>query len=193
MHKICCVAAALILASPLSCWADPQTPVTPPAPAAMPSPDGLHMPQLAFTATPDDEAEYDKYFYFHRANTTFAQAWADIRECDDLASGNAGYSAGTVATPGMGILTGAIAGALAGALAAKIAGSAEYRKTHRINMRNCMGFKQYQRFGLSQSLWSKFNFEEGAGRRREDERNTDLALQALVASGPTPTAKELGL
>jgi hypothetical protein len=56
-----------------------------------------------------------------------------------------------------------------------------------------MGFKQYERYGLPRDLWTEFNFEEGLGRKREPVRLRALALQALVASGPKPQAKGLGL
>ena len=38
----------------------------------LPSADGLAMPKLDFTADPQIVSDYDKYFYFHRADTTFA-------------------------------------------------------------------------------------------------------------------------
>ncbi|WP_226019143.1 hypothetical protein [Novosphingobium sp. FKTRR1] len=179
-------------------------PVAAPAPAlapdgleAIPSTEGLVAPKLDFTATPQDEADFDKYFYFHRANTSFADAYADIRECDALASGSSIYlggNAGTAAAAAQyGVLPAAIGGAIGSLVADAIFGSAARRQQRRVNMRNCMGFKQYQRFGLTHDLWSAFNFEEGMGRKREGVRNEALALQALVASGPAPTTKELGL
>jgi hypothetical protein len=79
------------------------------------------------------------------------------------------------------------------AIADAIFGSAARRAQRRINLRNCMGFKGYQRYGLAEKQWKDFNFEEGHGRKKEGERDDALELQALVASGPKPTAKELGL
>ena len=155
------------------------------------------MPRLEFTATPVDEADFDKYFYFHRANTTFAQAYADIRECDALASGSSIYynssSATAAALANSSVLAAGVGGALAGAMMDAIFGSSARREQRRLNLRNCMHFKDYQRFGLSHDLWSEFNFEEGNGRKKEGVRNDALALQALVASGPEPKTKELGL
>ena len=92
-----------------------------------------------------------------------------------------------------GALAGGIGGALGSAIADAIFGSAARRQQRRINLRNCMGFKGYQRYGLSEDLWKEFNFEEGLGRKKENERDDALELQALVASGPKPTTKELGL
>lgn len=164
----------------------------------VPSTDGLTMPPLEFTPTPLDEADYDKYFYFHRDGTTFAEAYADIKECDALASGSSIYlGASQAAVNGAmmqyGALAGGIGGALGSALADAIFGSAERRKQRRVNLRTCMGYKQYQRYGLNHDLWEAFNFEEGNGRKKEGRRNDALALQALVASGPKPKTKELGL
>lgn len=156
------------------------------------------MPRLDFVDTPEVEASFDKYFYFHRENTSFAEAYADIRECDALASGSSiylgadsGAMAGAMAQ--YGVLPGAIGGAIGGLVADAIFGSAARREQRRVNLRNCMGFKGYKRYGLNRDLWTAFNFEEGLGRKREPVRLRALALQALVASGPKPQTKELGL
>ena len=160
----------------------------------IPSSAGLEMPKLDFVSTPAIEADFDKFFYFHRDGTSFEEAYADIRECDALASGSSIYLGGD---PGMMTgqygIGGAIGGALGSAIADAIFGSAARRAQRRVNLRNCMGFKQYKRYGLSRDLWTQFNFEEGLGRKREPVRLRAIALQALVASGPTPNAKDLGL
>lgn len=175
-------------AEPVSSAPDPGDERTPP---------GLVMPTLAFIPTPQDALDYDKFFYFYRNETSFTEAYADIKECDALASGvnyygggNSAAVAGATAQYGM---AGAIGGAIGSALADAIFGSAERRRLKRISQRNCMSFKGYSRYGLSQELWKKFNFEEGMGRKREDVRGEALQLQALVASGPKPDSKELGL
>jgi hypothetical protein len=155
----------------------------------------IEMPALQFKATAADAADYDKYYFFHRAETSFDQAFSDISECDALASGisyyrgtsepYAGYYAGQY---GIG---GAIGGAIGAALADAIFGSSERRKVRRINMRNCLGFKGYQRFGLSKELWKKFNFEEGNGREEAETRDAMLLQQTRVASGPKPLQEPL--
>lgn len=159
-------------------------------------PASVEMPKLDFTATPEIEADFDKYFYFHRADTSFAEALADIRECDALASGanfygGADSSAIAAASAQYGALAAGIGGAIGSAMADAIFGSAQRRKMHRINMRNCMAFKDYQRYGLSRDLWTEFNFEEGMGRKKEDVREAALRQQAKVASGPAPRTKAL--
>jgi hypothetical protein len=154
------------------------------------------MPTLAFEETAEDVANYDKYFYFHRPDTGFDQAYADIVECDALGSGISIYRgadsaamAGAMAQYGVG--PGLIGGAIASALIDGIFGSAERRKARRQNMRTCMYYKGYDRYGLTKSLWREFNFEEGNGREEEAVRTRDLLIQARVASGPRPQQKVL--
>ncbi|WP_298192337.1 hypothetical protein [Novosphingobium sp.] len=155
------------------------------------------MPKLEFVSTPETEKDFDKYFYFHRANTTFTEAYIDIHECDALASGSSIYYDSSTATAAAlansSVLAAGVGGAIAGAMMDAIFGSSARREQRRINLRNCMHFKDYKRYGLSRDLWAEFNFEEGMGRKKEDRRNEALALQALVASGTAPTTKELGL
>ena len=163
----------------------------------IPSPASLTAPPLEFVAKPEDEPSFDKYFYFHRAGTSFEEAYADIRECDALASGSSIYLDSGPAMAGAmanyGVLAGGVGGAVGGLIADAIFGSAARRAQRRTNLRNCMGFKQYHRYGLTRDLWTAFNFEEGMGRKREPVRLRALALQALVASGPAPRTTELGL
>lgn len=167
-------------------------------PYELPDPATLERPKLDFAPTPQDEADFDKFFYFHREGTSFPEAYADVRECDALASGSSIYLGGNSgalagATAQYGVLAAGIGSAVGSLLADAIFGSAARRQQRRVNLRNCMGFKGYQRYGLSGDLWKKFNFEEGLGRKKEGERDDALEIQALVASGPKPTAKELGL
>ncbi len=63
---------------------------------AIPDQASVVMPELTFAATPEIEAVYDKYYYFHRADTNFTTALADLRECDAFARGlttGIGYTA----------------------------------------------------------------------------------------------------
>lgn len=197
--KIACVTLLLLL--PITAYAQEVLQAEPVAAgetgAESPDPAKLKMPALAFAPNPMIEADYDKYFYFHRAGTSFAEAYTDIKECDALASGISLYMGNSAVMNGAmaqyGVLTAGIGSALGSVLADAIFGSAERRKIRRINLRNCMFFKEYQRYGLTHELWDSFNFEEGMGRKREGVREQALQLQALVASGPMPQTKELGL
>jgi hypothetical protein len=159
-----------------------------------PDPATVTLPELTFTATPEIEDSFDKYFYFNRANTSFAEAWNELMDCDLLASGlSSGVGYQPVYYPYAGTMAGALGGAIGNVMAAAIFGSAEKRRVRRVNMRRCMHYKGYQRYGLEKELWQKFNFEEGFSTTDAPERTAKLAQQAKVASGPKPTAQELGL
>ena len=155
----------------------------------------LAMPKLAFTASPTDAQDFDKYYVFHRPETSFAEAYADIVECDGYARGlSSGVAYQEVPYPYAGTMAGAIGGAIGNALAVAIFGSAEKRRLRRVNIRQCMNFKGYERFGLSKDLWKEFNFEEGLSGVTEKDRQRCLMLQAMVASAPTqPQGEVLGL
>ncbi|MBX3595207.1 MAG: hypothetical protein KF783_12085 [Sphingomonas sp.] len=154
----------------------------------------VEMPALAFAATPEDEASYDKYFYFRRTGVTYSDAYRDIVECDGYARGLAsGIGYAQTPYPYAGTMAGAVGSAIGTAMAMAIFGSAEKRRLRRVNMRQCMNFKGYQRYGLKKSLWEAFNFEEGLSDMPESRRFDYLKRQALVASAAAPQGKELGL
>ena len=180
--------------------AAPAAQVEPPAPAVEPAPPSaasavdpstIPLPDLAFQ--PDEEVirNYVKYFYFHRENSDFASAHADLLECDAYARGFASLPYMNVPYPYAGTLGGAIGGAIGNAMADAIWGSAQRRQLRRINMRTCMTFKGYRVYGLPKSLWEEFNFEEGLNSVEESRRAQLLRVQARVASGPTPQVGEL--
>jgi len=137
------------------------------------------MPDLAFEATADDVADFEKFFYFHRDGTDFSTAFADISECDALASGVSYY--GSYAGGGV----------IGSAVSDLIYGSAERRRIRRINLRNCMGYKEYSRYGMERERWQKFNFEEGNYKVSATKRQAFLMKQARVASGPKPVGQVL--
>ena len=166
---------------------------------AIPDPATVVMPDLAFKPTPEIEATYEKYYYFRRVDTTFQEALADVRECDGLARGLAmstNYNT-SYYYYGASPLAGAVGGAIGSAIAVAIFGSAELRKARRVNMRRCMHYKGYQRFGLEKGRWQTFNFEEGLSSVKEVDRQRMLAQQAKVAASVVPAAlvgqKDLGL
>lgn len=154
----------------------------------------LEMPKLDFTATPEDQASFDKYYYFRRAGVSYGDAYRDIVECDGYARGLAsGIGYVQPPYPYAGTMAGAVGGAIGSAMAMAIFGSAEKRRLRRINMRQCMNFKGYARYGLKKDLWEAFNFEEGLSDMPESRRFDYLKRQALVASTATPQGEELGL
>lgn len=172
--------------------AQPAAAQGPAAASAAPTPAAIAMPDLSFVPDAEDVSNYDKYFYFHRAETDFATAYDDLQECDGYARGLAyRASGGPVPYPYAGTLSGAIGGAIANAMVDAIWGSAERRRQRRMNMRTCMTFKGYRTYGLRKSLWETFNFEEGLAPVDEQRRQQLLRIQARVASGPTPQVGEM--
>ena len=154
----------------------------------------LEMPKLVFAATPADEKDFDKYYYFTRAGVSYADAYRDIVECDGYARGlQSGVAYTQVPYPYAGTMAGAVGGAIGSAMAMAIFGSAEKRRMRRVNMRGCMYYKGYQRHGLKKDLWEEFHFEEGLSDMPESRRFDYLKRQALVASSVKPEGKELGL
>ena len=152
-------------------------------------PASVPMPVLVFSPTAADRDDYAKYFYFHRAETDFETAFADVRECDRYARGPS-YSMGSLPVYNYGMV-GAVGGAIGGAVADAIFGSAQRRKMRRAILKTCMGYKEYEVYGLSRDLWTKFNFEEGNSSPPEDKRLTMLQMQAKVAAGPVPTGEKV--
>lgn len=176
-------AAWAATAAILAFWA--AVPLRAQAPAVDPA--TVAMPNLAFTPTPQHAENFEKYFYFHRADTDFATAYADLRECDGYARGLSFRTDLPASSPyGSGVM-----GAAGGVIADAILGSAERRRERRRNMLTCMRFKEYRVFGLPKELWEPFNFEEGNRQVPEDERQRLLMIQARAASGPTPTVAEV--
>lgn len=156
----------------------------------------VRTPDLSFDAAKVEPGDFEKYFIFHRPDTSFAEAYGDITECDALASGISiyrGVDAGTMAaqTAQYGLLAGAIGGAIANVMVDAIFGSAARRQARRVNLRNCMYFKGYDRYGLEKELWQSFNFEEGLSKTAPAERAEKLLVQARVASGPAPKLEKL--
>lgn len=124
---------------------DPMTVV--PDPATVP------MPKLDFVSNPLIEADFDKYYFFNRANTTFEEALADLRDCDGFARGlSSGYKYQEAPYPYTYTAAGAAGGVIANVMIAAIFGSAEKRRLRRVNMRRCMGYRGYARFGLEKDL-----------------------------------------
>jgi hypothetical protein len=119
--------------------------------------DAVEIPNLHFTPTPAIEREYGQYFYYHRDDTDFATALADIRECDAYARGISLR------------LDGGASGPVVGAVTDAIFGAAQRR--------------DIRRYGLPKAIWSQFNAEDGAD---EGTRERMMRIQARIASGPRP-------
>ena len=203
MNKRGCGAALVVLAlmigemsasaQTVRYLADSASPFGPPS-ADLSDKAGVTMPVLAFTSDGTEAADFDKYYAFLRADTDFATAYGDIAECDGYARGlQSGIGYMQTPYPYAGTMAGAVGGAIGNVMAVMIFGSAEKRRLRRVNMRTCMHFKGYQRYGLPKDLWDKFNFEEGLSGVSEEKRQGMLKQQAMVASAGTLQGKELGL
>lgn len=157
--------------------------------------EAVAMPDLAYEPDPGIEADFEKYFFFHREDTSFDQAFADIAECDALAHGMNNFSLGHI-TPSyvniadLGPVFGTYFAALGSPIDA-IFGSGKRREIRRYNIRTCMFYKGYDRYGLEKKLWQAFHFEEGFSRENASDRYAALLKQARVASGPKPPLEVL--
>jgi len=151
----------------------------------------ITIPSLQFAEQPEMVKAYDKYFYFFREQTSFADALADLRECDGYARGLA-YR---VTNDPHDLLGQGIVGSLMAPVGALIAdrlfGVPERRKARRTNMRVCMGYKGYHRYGLPQAIWQSFNFDDAIHEPVEADRQHMLMQQAKIASGDRPDKPEL--
>lgn len=141
------------------------------------------LPALAGTVSAADEADFDKYYYFRRSATDLQTAFADISECDSYAQGMTLSQSST--NVGAYYYPYGVIGILAVSLADAIMVSAEKRTLRREVMRNCMGFKGYDRHGLSKKAWQYFNFEEAVNAVDKGRRRELLIKQAgIAARGP---------
>ena len=145
---------------------------------------------VATGTTAADAKDFEKYFYFHRVDTSFSEALTDIRECDARARGlwNPPESGADSWDGDRGAygLTGAAAQAF-------IFGPAQERLARRATLRRCMFYKGYSRYGTAKTIWERFNYARDDGDLSEQQMQTMLAQQARLASGPRPQGRELGL
>lgn len=177
-----CVAQLASAQEPNSPQSDAQWQVWQPDPAR------LAPQEMAFAETPAMVKDYDKYFYFHRQSTSFVEALTDLRECDARARGI--WQGKTARGEAPGRTAYGLVGDLANAL---IFVPAQDRLFRRANLRRCMSFKGYARYGLPKALWESFNLQHIETATPERDIQMSLARQALVASGPQPTSRALGL
>jgi len=153
----------------------------------------IKLPNLSFTANARIAAGYDRFFYFHREGVDFATAYADLAECDALASApirrsnDAGrYSAGDF----WGMST--LGGPLWHSLQVTSRTRAERVRLHSVNMRNCMRFKGYRRYGLPEAIWKQFNLDANDIRSSTPAKLVEYRQKrAKLASGPLPLAEAI--
>jgi hypothetical protein len=152
-----------------------------------PDPSSVSSPATSFAETPLTIKNYDKYFYFYREGVRFSEALSDLRECD---SRSRGIWSGRSNSEYKGSSGYGLAADLAVTL---IFGPAQDRAVRRANMRRCMFYKGYERYGLPKEQWEAFNLQRIVNDTPERDVQISLARQALLASGPLPATQALGL
>jgi hypothetical protein len=171
------LALAVVAGSPLNAG-------TPPDPAI------VEVPAITEGRDPKVIEDGWKWFYFHRANTSYAQAYADIEDCyrflpvpnaggvsfPGFAPWRARADSKTVRPPPIGPygLVGDIIGSI-------VAGPIE-RRARQSRMRRCMEPKGYQRYPMSEDNWK---------RAVNHYSPLTLPVQAKLAAGAAPNALPL--
>lgn len=177
------LAAALICASRMGAAAAQDA-----GPIVMPDPATITVPDLAFKPTRGDIRNYDSYFYFNKPGVGYEKAFADIMECrsysqvfsfmpptpDFVPLGSEPYAADMSdkyanAALGFGLIGVGVLGFAMDILS-------DYDKNS--NMRRCMGYKGYKRYGTAYAVWRQID-------KGKDEA-PKIARLALIASGPSP-------
>lgn len=142
----------------------------------------------AFLAFRPPEGEtFARHFFFHRPGVSLEEARADLAECKTYASSAMFLPRSPGSLPPdpevlPPIVSGGSVGPLVGNLAFGLIEGGERAKIAAANMRKCMGFKGYGRYGLSDPLWKQLN----AGSPEEA-----LLRQARLAAGAAPSGRRL--
>ncbi|HEY0115127.1 MAG TPA: hypothetical protein VGB54_05350 [Allosphingosinicella sp.] len=148
-----------------------------PAAAGAPPPEAV----TAYQPAPGDADNFWRYFFFWRGGTTAEAARADLAECGGYARDPALWARIPERMPLEGGVQGADGsggqyGLVGVAMFSLVQGGLE-RRIALANMRRCMGFKGYRRYGLSAALWEPLN-------RGSPEQVVDRL--AAIAAGAEP-------
>jgi hypothetical protein len=161
--------------------------IEPPSPS---SGNTVVLPDLTFQATPSDVDHYWRYYYIHKPGISFATARSDFLECNAYSAsiqmqrdpdfvpygGDAPpntFDIGDAAFAQWGLV---------GVLIVGIANDDVNLETERENMRVCVTYKGYTRYGTTKAIWNSLY------KGTNDEIATRLAT---IASGPTPPGERL--
>src|SRR3954453_23691482 len=155
------------------------------APAVLPDPATVTVPDVTPSADPKVHDEGYKFYYFHNPSVSFAEAVQDFTEC------RAHLAIGSVQVPGFvawdeaqrrrdykGVPTyqpvaspyGLVGGIMADIIVPKMERGARSNK-----MRRCMGTRGYERYAIPEAAWNMIN--------QGDERQIIL-MQAKLSTGP---------
>jgi hypothetical protein len=158
-----------------------------PAPAQDPTPPDpatLTLPDMTPTRDPDVISDGWRHFYFHRAGVTYAEAYADFRDCYRFLPTSSATFGLLPATrlwnrrmPGAPAPPPAYNYGVVGAIIGGMVMSTLHRRDMQSRMRRCMEPRGYVRYPLKEDVWE---------RLIDNYSQVSIALQALAASGPAP-------
>lgn len=126
-----------------------------------PDPSMIVLPNLVFQPTQRDVSHYDEYFYFYKENVSYSRALADLEDCNSYSRvlspmhrepefvplGGEANPPTTQISAGFALMYGPIGLGIAAIAMDDIQAAME-----RANLRRCMGFKGYQRYGTSRFI-----------------------------------------
>lgn len=144
--------------------------------------------ESAFLAyQPAADESFARHFFFHRPGVAIEEARADLAECRSYASSAMLWPREPKSVPPdpkvlPPDVSGGPLGPLVGNIAFGLVEGSERGKIAAANMRKCMGFKGYDRYGLPDALWKLLN---------DGSPEDVLARLARLASGARPSGRRL--
>ncbi|HEX8062983.1 MAG TPA: hypothetical protein VF535_07180 [Allosphingosinicella sp.] len=144
--------------------------------------------ESAFLAyRPAAEETFARHFFFHRPGVPLDEASADLVECRTYADDAMLWPREPRSLPPdpktlPPNVSGGPMGPLVGGLAFSLVAGGERAKIASANLRKCMGFKGYDRYGLPDPLWKQLN---------SGTPDQVLLRLARLASGPAPSGRKL--
>lgn len=151
--------------------------------STLPDPSSITVPDVTPSTDPKVREEGYKFYYFHKPETSFAEAHQDFAECRAYL-----VVGGPANVPGFipwgethrrkvyeraPMFDGLVVAAMAAIIVPKLQRGLESNK-----MRRCMGTRGYDRYAISETAWKALN---------EGDEQQILLMQAKLASGPKPS------
>lgn len=146
-------------------------------------PAGIAVPDLSGSDAPAVVENGWKYFFYHRENTSFAEAYGDIADCYRFLA-PAGWANVAIPrfipwverVPGERAATGYFehSGLVGLVIGGMIEGTLT-RRDRQAKMRRCMEPRGYTRYGVAEEIWENV---------AELPPEQGIAVQAKIASGP---------
>ena len=156
------------------------------AQALLPDPDTVELPPMTFGTDPEVAKNGYKFFFFHNASVSYAEAALDFAEChSQLATGSLlplpGFVPWTEANNRASAQTTSPYGIVGSAIGAIIQPKLE-RGQRNNKMRLCMERRGYARYAIDEAAYDAI---------WEGEPVQIIAVQAKLATGPAPAAQEV--